>query len=285
MKSRLLLFLLFICCVTKIGAQELVVSSFRLDPLDASATGNDAIMDGENKPCALIKVRFAAAPPAFEGNVMPDVKEKHKNEYWVYMLAHSLSLTIRHELAPPIDVNFRDYDIAELQSSCTYVLDLKLVQSENNYWEDSNTKILGKWTRNNIFTATSEESHREVVMFDFKKNGVFKYNYVHQIENRSFAAKYKITMNGSYTISKDSVFCVFNTFDYDDGITVKIKDGRPISQKVADAVKEDMAVELRYLQIGLYSKVRLIMLDKREMIFEMGNNNIVKRKQEKYIRK
>ena len=284
MRNRLLLLFFFLFFLQGMDAQELVVNSFRLSLKDY-ASGANAKLDLNKKPLALILVRFAAAAPTFDGNIMGTVEEKEKNEYWVYMAAGSTQLIIHQELALPLEVSFADYGIDQLQSAKTYIMDLKLTQADNKYWEDSNTKILGKWTRNNIFTATSEESHREVVMFDFKKNGVFKYNYVHQIENRSFAAKYKITMNGSYTISKDSVFCVFNTFDYDDGITVKIKDGRPISQKVADAVKEDMAVELRYLQIGLYSKVRLIMLDKREMIFEMGNNNIVKRKQEKYIRK
>lgn len=286
MKIRLFFILLFICYVSGVNAQELVVSSFRLDPLDASATGNDAILDGEGKPCALIKVRFAAAPPTFEGNVMPDVKEKHKNEYWVYVLAHSLSLTIRHELAPPVDVNFSDYNISELQSSCTYILDLKLIQSEKNYWVDSNTKILGKWARDNVSTATSQELDRENVMFEFKKEGVLKYTYVHQIEDRTFKAKYKVTMNGLYSIAKDSVFILFETFDYDDGISVKRKDGYVVTKEDVYYAKDQMSKEFRYLEHGLYRKVRLILLDKREMIFEMGNNEITsERKQEKYIRK
>lgn len=315
MKSRLILFLLFICCVTKIGAQELVVSSFRLDPHDASATGNDAIMDGENKPCALIKVRFAAAPPSFEGdNVMPDVKEKHKNEYWVYMVANSLSFTIRHELAPPIDVNFRDYNISELQSSCTYVLDLKLVQSDNNYWDNSNTKILGKWTRVNSYyepnvgdlntyvntiafiplfeIPNAKISNRdktlniEVQTLDFKKNGIVKYNYVHQLTHQTFNAKYKAVMTGSYSIANDSVFINFNTSDDDEAFSLTRKDGGLATQEVIDIVKSKMSEKHKYSNHGLYRKVKLILLDKREMIFEMGNNHIASEiKQEKYIRK
>lgn len=315
MKRKFLMFLLFICCLTKANAQELVVSSFRFDPLDASASGNDAIMDGHNKPCALIKVRFAAAPPAFEGiNVMPDVKEKRKNEYWVYMVAHSLSLTIRHELAPPIDVNFRDYDIAELQSSCTYILDLKLTQADNKYWEDSNTMILGKWTRVNDYyepdlgdlntyvsriafiplfeIPNAKISNRyktlneEVQTLDFNKNGIVKYNYVHQITHQTFKAKYKAVMKGSYSIANDSVFINFNTSDDDEAFSLTRKDGGLVTQEVIDRVKSKMSEKHKYSNHGLYRKVKLILLDKREMIFEMGNNEIASEiKQEKFIRK
>lgn len=286
MRNRLLLLLLSILFVKGMDAQELVVNSFRLDVLNDNASGAKAKLDNNNKPLALIMVRFAAAAPTFDGNVMGKVEEKEKNEYWVYMAAGSTMLTIYHELASPLEISFADYGIDELQSTQTYIMDLKLAQADNKYWEDSNTKILGKWTRDDISTATSQELNRENILFDFKNNGIVKYNYVHQIENRTFKAKYKVAMTGSYSIAKDSVFIVFNTFDYDDAISVRRKDGYVVTQKYVDNVKDQMSEEFRYIGLGLYRKVKLILLDKREMIFEMGNNNISsKRKQEKYIRK
>lgn len=286
MSNRLILLFLSILFLQGMDAQELVVNSFRLDPLKDYASGANAKLDLNKKPLALILVRFAAAAPTFDGNIMGAVEEKEKNEYWVYMAAGSVRLTIHQELALPLEVSFADYGIDRLQSSATYIMDLKLTQADNKYWEDSNTKILGKWTRDNVSTATSQELNRENILFDFKNNGIVKYNYVHQIENRTFKAKYKVAMTGSYSIAKDSVFIVFNTFDHDDGISVKRKDGYVVTQKYVDNVKDQMSEEFRYIGLGLYRKVKLILLDKREMIFEMGNNNISsKRKQEKYIRK
>ena len=286
MRNRLILLFLSILFLQGMDAQELVVNSFRLDPLKDYASGANAKLDLNKKPLALILVRFAAAAPTLDGNIMGAVEEKEKNEYWVYMAAGSVRLTIHQELALPLEVSFADYGIDQLQSSATYIMDLKLTQADNKYWEDSNTKILGKWTRDNVSTATSQELDRENILFDFKNNGIVKYNYVHQIENRTFKAKYKVAMNGSYSIAKDSVFIIFNTFGYDDGISVRRKDGYVVTQQYVDYVKDQMSREFRYIGLGLYRKVKLILLDKREMIFEMGNNSIEsKRKQEKYIRK
>jgi hypothetical protein len=286
MRNRLILLLLSILFLQGMDAQELVVNSFRLDPLKDYASGANAKLDLNKKPLALILVRFAAAAPTFDGNIMGAVEEKEKNEYWVYMAAGSVRLTIHQELALPLEVSFADYGIDKLQSSATYIMDLKLTQADNKYWEDSNTKILGKWTRDNVSTATSQELNRENILFDFKNNGIVKYNYIHQIENRTFKAKYKVAMTGSYSIAKDSVFIIFNTFDHDDAISVRRKDGYVVTQQYVENVKDQMSEEFRYIGLGLYRKVKLILLDKREMIFEMGNNNISsKRKQEKYIRK
>lgn len=284
MRNRIILFLLSMLYLNGIDAQELVVNSFRLDPLNDAASGANAKLDLRKEPLALILVRFAAAAPTFDGDVMGTVEERKKNEYWVYMADESKELTIYQELASPLKVSFADYGIDELQSTCTYIMDLKLIQSDNNYWEDSNTRILGKWTRDNNLSNIAQVFDRENIIFEFKKNGIVKYNYVRQYENRTVKAKYKAIMNGSYSIANDSVFIILNKADYHDGISV-IKKSLGIDVDI-DGAKSDLSKEFRLTSHGLYRKVRLIILDKREMVFEMGNNNIKSdRKQEKYIRK
>ena len=317
MKNSLLLIILSILFCERMDAQELVINSFRLDPLKDYASGANAKLDLNKKPLALILVRFAAAAPTFDGNVMGKVEEKEKNEYWVYMAAGSIRLTIYQELALPLVVSFADYGIDQLQSAKTYIMELKLTQADNKYWEDSNTRILGKWTRVNDYyepTTVSDlnsfvnhiafipiatipddkikisneflTSGREVQTLDFKKNGIVKYTLVHQITNKTFNAKYKAVMTGLYSIANDSVFINFNTSDDDEAFSLTRKDGGLATQEVIDIVKSKMSEKHKYSNHGLYRKVKLILLDKREMIFEMGNNHIASEiKQEKYIRK
>lgn len=314
MSNRLILLFLSILFLQGMDAQELVVNSFRLDPLKDYASGANAKLDLNKKPLALILVRFAAAAPTFDGNIMGAVEEKEKNEYWVYMAAGSVRLTIHQELALPLEVSFADYGIDRLQSSATYIMDLKLTQADNNYWDNSNTKILGKWTRVNSYyepnvgdlntyvntiafiplfeIPNAKISNRdktlniEVQTLDFKKNGIVKYNYVHQLTHQTFNAKYKAVMTGSYSIANDSVFINFNTSDDDEAFSLTRKDGGLATQEVIDIVKSKMSEKHKYSNHGLYRKVKLILLDKREMIFEMGNNHIASEiKQEKYIRK
>ena len=287
LKQRYIFFcLLFLLTVCPLHAQQLNVKELKVAPNDPAAT-QYPVKDRNQQNCALVIVNMVVDGAKFEGNIIKQ-ERKANGEYWVYVTEGTMDFTIYTNDYLAEEVDFQMFGIRGLKSGTTYKMKVEreLIQSERNNWVDSNTKILGKWSRDNVSTATSQELDRENVMFEFKKEGALKYTYVHQIENRTFKAKYKAIMNGSYSIAKDSVFILFNTFDYDDGISVKRKDGYLVTDKFVDDVKDQMSEEFRYIGHGLYRKVRLILLDKREMIFEMGNNEITsERKQEKYIRK
>lgn len=105
-------------------AQELKVKSFVEAPQDLSARTNPR-NDLNGVPCALVKVELAVEAAQFSGNVMGDVERK-VNTYWVYMSAGSKRLKVMHPNFLTLNVEFADYNIAEVQRNSTYVLSISM---------------------------------------------------------------------------------------------------------------------------------------------------------------
>ncbi|MGM9843530.1 MAG: SUMF1/EgtB/PvdO family nonheme iron enzyme [Muribaculaceae bacterium] len=103
-----------------VSGQELSIKSFSEKTNDLSASVYRRL-DGNDVPCALVKVQMAASGATFEGLVVGDSDFK-VNEYWVYMAKGSKRLTIKHPNYVPAEVVFGDYGVTSLESKMTYVL-------------------------------------------------------------------------------------------------------------------------------------------------------------------
>lgn len=117
--------LLFICfvAVSQIAyAQQLKVEKCYLASNDLSASKYER-KDGNENPCALIKVLLTSDGAKFEGNIVGDVKYD-AGEYWVYLTEGSHELRIKHPLYTAQTINFRDYDITCVNGKRTYIVRL-----------------------------------------------------------------------------------------------------------------------------------------------------------------
>lgn len=117
--------LLVICfvAVSQIAyAQQLKVEKCYLAGNDLSASKYER-KDGNENPCALIKVLLTSDGAKFEGNIVGDVRYD-TGEYWVYLTEGSYELRIKHPLYTAQTVNFRDFDIQGVDGKRTYIVRL-----------------------------------------------------------------------------------------------------------------------------------------------------------------
>ncbi len=126
--SRLLsTLLLLVTCILGMTAQQLKIESVTLDPVDLTAQ-TEMRKDLNGVPCALVKVRLTLGGALFSGNVVGEVKN-HVGEYYVYMTDGSKELRLKQERVKPLAIYFPDYQIPELASGATYVVDLSVPES------------------------------------------------------------------------------------------------------------------------------------------------------------
>lgn len=141
-------FLLLLLLPTMAWGQELMVRDFHLDVGNLNAVENQ-VLDYNNKPCALIKVRLPYYQLFFEGDVIY-TEHQCNNEYWVYMSAGATWLRVKGPVVSPLTVNF-DLEVEELR---TYIMQLHLDLSRfpqkfeesqelrvSTFKEDNNNKI------------------------------------------------------------------------------------------------------------------------------------------------
>lgn len=124
--KRIILLSFWLLSLLGLHAQELTVKSMEVAPMDLSASTQPR-NDLNGNPCALVKVQLVTEGVKFEGNVIGDAAFK-EGEYWVYMSAGSYLLEIKHPKFLPLMVNFRDYDIKQVEAKTTYFLTLPMPQ-------------------------------------------------------------------------------------------------------------------------------------------------------------
>lgn len=107
-----------------VNAQKLTVESFEANPFDLTAV-TKPVLDLNNNPCGLVKVRLAVAGAKFGGNIIEPV-EYDLGEYNVYMTEGSHLMIVRGPGFVPLSLDFRDYGIHHVQAKCTYILTLLL---------------------------------------------------------------------------------------------------------------------------------------------------------------
>ncbi|MFS6554320.1 PEGA domain-containing protein, partial [Parabacteroides distasonis] len=85
--------------------------------------------DGNDDPCALVKVMFPVEGAKFGGDIVGDVKYD-TGVYWVYMIAGSKKITISHPQYIATTLDFSKYSIKGLQAQKTYIVKVKAGESK-----------------------------------------------------------------------------------------------------------------------------------------------------------
>lgn len=125
MKPKVLIIAIvaFFTYINAYAQNEVTVRSFKEIFSDLSARTNPRY-DINTTPCALIKVQYPLPGATFEGNVIGDV-EYRNNEYWVYVSHGTKRIKVHLPATPSITVEFIDYDILQIESNITYVLEFQ----------------------------------------------------------------------------------------------------------------------------------------------------------------
>jgi|GEM_PF-427138 len=195
MKS--LLMLSFVLSPLLSMGQEMTVDKFEIVESDQSAQRNIRL-DGNETPCALIKVIFPVEGAEFEGNVVGDV-EYRNGTYYVYLTEGSKSIKILHPSYHPLSVWFGAINnlIKVLKSAKTYTLSVNIPQIEKG------ENATGNFYSFDIQPAMATLKIGEEI---YKKNKDGKYtgfleygNYNYIIEAPGYD-----TETGSFTIAKGS---------------------------------------------------------------------------------
>ena len=121
-------------------AQKITIAQCECLPLDLSASINPR-EDLNGDKCALLKVEMATEKATFEGNILGKVEYK-VNEYWVYMSKGTTQVRIKCPGTLPLFVNFKDYNIPQLEMGTTYLLRLEVpLEGEKNHVTQQNYEI------------------------------------------------------------------------------------------------------------------------------------------------
>jgi len=123
--KKILIILLTLFPLLSMG-QDMSVKKFEMVANDLTARQNERL-DGNNTPCALVKVELASEGAEFEGNVVGNVAYK-AGVYNVYMTEGSKNLKILHPSFHPITVWFgrENSSVSMLQPKMTYVLSINI---------------------------------------------------------------------------------------------------------------------------------------------------------------
>ena len=128
MRGFITIISLFICVF--LDAQDIKVKSMELLPSDLTARTNPR-MDGNNEPCALIKVVIPSVEGMqFEGWVIGTVQYK-PGEYQVYVPAGAKKIQFRHPDFTPGEIRFT----LPIESKCTYRVTLDVPTIATSYEE------------------------------------------------------------------------------------------------------------------------------------------------------
>lgn len=84
------------------SAQEIKVGDFKSQPLDIAAIEKQ-VLDVNNQPCALIKVRTGLSNVSFFSNLAIEKTEHHTGEYWVWVSPGTTQLRIAVQDFPLLD--------------------------------------------------------------------------------------------------------------------------------------------------------------------------------------
>jgi len=85
------------------------------------------------KACGLLKVITNDISMSFEGSVVGNPEYKN-GEYWVYLPQGTYQLRIKASKKEPVILNFRDYNLNQVESKSTYELNFKQSQDASNIY-------------------------------------------------------------------------------------------------------------------------------------------------------
>lgn len=120
MKRFLISIVSLLCYLTLSAQSSLKVESFTLDPTDLTAQQRN-VKDVNGDICALIKVQVVDKEVTFEGDIISQ-NQQQKNEYYVFSIDGTQRIKVLPSKALPLDVEFSDYGIDEVEGGKTYIL-------------------------------------------------------------------------------------------------------------------------------------------------------------------
>lgn len=99
--------------------------------------------NGQERLCAIVKVKSTVDGLQFEGRTESTPERKGAGEYWVYMYGQSPRLKVLHQGSYPVTVDFASYGIKQLQFGKCYLLELTQREEEVNPFIQQNSFTIG----------------------------------------------------------------------------------------------------------------------------------------------
>lgn len=136
----LLLFISWALCL-HVSAQDISIMDFRLDEMDLSANGRNALLDQNGDKCALIRVQTPVKGLTFDvGSLgVMSIDPEHVGETWVWVPSGIKHITIYHNQLSPS--NKYDFPIS-IESARTYVMRITTAQVFTNNYDDKHKQTL-----------------------------------------------------------------------------------------------------------------------------------------------
>lgn len=129
MKLKILLLLL--CCACNAMAQQLKAVAFEYAAQDIDAAFY-RVLDANNKPCALVKVRLIEPEARFDGDVVKTIHED--NEYWTYMTEGAKYIKIKTPDYLPCEYSFPQPLVGGQTYILTIVKEDKVLLKKNGFY-------------------------------------------------------------------------------------------------------------------------------------------------------
>lgn len=112
-------------------SQEIRISDFRVSPYDVSAIENQ-VLDINDEPCGLIKVRTGLEDITFSSNRSIEKVEMQDGEYWVWIPESTTHFNISAEAFPLLQYQFPE----KIRSNVVYIINLTTILAEKKvYWD------------------------------------------------------------------------------------------------------------------------------------------------------
>lgn len=128
-RKRLVCFFLSLLAIFSVSAQEVItVKTFKELTADIAARTNRRF-DGNDNPCALLKILYPKEGATFEGYGITGDTEFKNGEYWVYMSGNAKRIKIHLPDTPTIELEFSDFGISSVQGNTTYSVEFVFPKS------------------------------------------------------------------------------------------------------------------------------------------------------------
>ena len=120
MKNYIFPFVLCVLFSSGYAQQPLVVNKLLYKQSDLTASIQSRL-DNNGNACGLLKVVSNDKTMTFEGSIVGEPEYKN-GEYWIFLPAGTYQIRIKSSEKPPLMLNFRDYNLKQVESKATYEL-------------------------------------------------------------------------------------------------------------------------------------------------------------------
>jgi hypothetical protein len=150
--KKALLILILLQVSAFLWAQELLLNSFKLSLTDISGRENQ-VLDLNNEPCALLKVRTGVGDLKFSSNLSIERTEQKEGEYWIWVSPKTTVIKIFGPDLPLTEIKLP----TAVESNNVYILILTVVYPERIIYRD---------VYDSYVSFTSKPSQAEVYIND-----------------------------------------------------------------------------------------------------------------------